>query len=497
MRRWLATTVTTAAISAAALSGCGSSDRLPRASSPLAAPAKPAPLPTAARPWSTVASHDLPDAAPTQSAGLRFSSGGGSTLSWDPPSRDEGAPAVGLRVATVGPNGTPGRSLRIPRSLASGPQIDRAGRARAATFDYDPGSGASGGLGLTTVPADGSRPKTIPVDQGFSELGTFRAAIGPSGMIAMAWIEYTRYDEDSEWVGARIRIAFAPAGTERFGEPTTLASTDRAVDPYENDVALAFGSDGQVAVAADGIAFRGGTRDGLLVWTGRPGAIRGPMVADPGSTRNLAVAVTSSGRAMVAWSLQGGGEEASTGYVVKAASIAPGANRVGSAQTLDPGSLKAFGGWGFSLVTGRDGSAVLAWTGVGRKSYPASVVTAGADGRFGPPQRLTTNGEVGSVAIREDGAAIVTVGPSDTHPADTFDRDPDDELRAVAYVRPAGATRFGAAERLPMPKGPQGRGALVPGPAFDPATGRPSIAYVVAGTQGTPARLVIVTRDKP
>jgi hypothetical protein len=118
------------------------------------------------------------------------------------------------------------------------------------------------------------------------------------------------------------------------------------------------------------------------------------------------------------------------------------------------------------------------------------AATADPRGRFAPAQALAASGAVGGVAVRADGAAIVTW-------ADSLGDQVTDQ--AMAAVRPAGAEAFGAPEPIAAPD--------VAGPpvvAFDPATGRPTAAWPArpAGRDpslgiATTAVLRVATRTAP
>src|SRR5204863_187400 len=78
----------------------------------------------------------------------------------------------------------------------------------------------------------------------------------------------------------------------------------------------------------------------------------------------MASAVTGRGRVVVAWGTQDGGEQADRPWIVRAATLAPGARRFSKAQTLDPGQGIGEAVGAVVLAVAADGRATAA-----RRSY--------------------------------------------------------------------------------------------------------------------------------
>jgi hypothetical protein len=198
---------------------------------------------------------------------------------------------------------------------------------------------------------------------------------------------------------------------------------------------------------------------------------------------------------LVAWGTQNGGEEAGRPWIVRAATLAPGAHRFSAAQTLDPGRGINRPIGVVALAVAANGRATAAWSGVRRTSYadlsfPVTTATSDRAGRSAHATEIAPFGAVGGLAVRADGAAIVT-----------WARTAGQVLtgEASAAVRPAGALSFGAAEAIADPDV-----ASPPTAALNPITGSPTVAWAARPNGvdpsmgvGRTAVLRFATREAP
>ncbi len=473
----------------------------------LAAPA------TALAGWSAPA--DLgPPADYALSPALAFAPAGGGLLGWRVRAQPSGAGGLpnainivagghndGIqgRLSALGAGGTPGAVRTVADTLAAGPVLDRRGRGlvlRTRVLGSDPNGNRRVRLWWSEVGPGGALGRRVPLATATLTHDP-ALAMDADGDALAAWAEYrppaTRLQL---WGRYRVRAAWRPAGG-RFGAPVTLFDTQAIDFEHLGAVTAVVGPGGAAAVVfADAHETRHGERREVYAWT--RGCRRGfgrTLAAGPHSGyAQTAAAMTAAGRLVVAWGTQDGGEEANRPWIVRAATLAPCARRFSRAQTLDAGGgISAAEG---DVVAAADprGRATVAWSAVrGRGAsltFPVMTAAAGADGRFAAPQELAPSGAVGGIAVRADGAAVVTW--ADLVRYQTTDR-------AMAAVRPAGATAFGAPEPIAAPD--------VAGPpvvAFDPATGRPTAAWPArpAGRDpslgiATTAVLRVATRTAP
>jgi hypothetical protein len=189
---------------------------------------------------------------------------------------------------------------------------------------------------------------------------------------------------------------------------------------------------------------------------------------------DLSAEMARTGRAVVSWGTQDGGEEAGMPYRVRAAIRAPGAATFGRAQLLDPGGGVVERPMGApELGVGPDGSATLAWSNLAGGLNPVRVSTAGPTTRFRPAGQVAPNGAVADVAVRSDGTALML------WTAFAPELDTDNQIQAA--VRPVGALAFGAAENVSALE----LGQLSPArAAFDPTTGRAAVVWSRLGQPG-------------
>jgi hypothetical protein len=261
------------------------------------------------------------------------------------------------------------------------------------------------------------------------------------------------------------------AGGRGFGRPVTLLTTQALDYEHNGAVSAAIGPGGRgVIVFADVRERPGRDRRLVLAWThgSRGGFSRTLVVGPHAGFARMACAVTDSGRVFVAWGTQDGGEEAGRPWIVRAATLARGARRFSKAQTLDPGRGINRPVGVVALAVEADGRATAAWSAVRRTSYadlsfPVTTATSDRTGHFARATEIAPFGAVGGLAVRADGAAIVT-----------WARTVGEVLtgQASAAVRPAGAPSFGAAEAIADPDV-----ASPPTAAFNPMTGSPTVAW--------------------
>jgi hypothetical protein len=443
----------------------------------LAAPAQ------AAAPWSEPI--DLgPPSDYVQAPRLSFSPAGSGLLAWLVRMGGEpgavGGALVGQndgyagRIAPLGARGTLGPVRALPDSVAAGPAVDATGRGLVLRT-----------LALSTD--DNGRRRYRMTWSNLSRTGTVgRAhrlvtatmtnppalAVGARGDAVAAWNEYRPPASPRDlWGRFRIRAAWRPHGGS-FGPPVTLLDTQALDYEHNGAVAAAIGRSGRaVVVFADARERPGRDRRAVLAWTRDARHGFGPrLVAGPhAGFARMAAAVTDRGRVIVAWGTQDGGEEANTPWVVRAATLASGARRFSRAQTLDPGHGIDYAVGTVVLAVAADGRATAAWSSVRRPTpadlaFPIMSATSDATGHFGPAAEIAPDGIVGGLAVRGDGAAIVTWIRTLSHGPTTG--------QATAAVRAADATTFGAAETIADPDV-----ASPPTAAFDPVSGSPVVAW--------------------
>jgi hypothetical protein len=442
----------------------------------LAAPAQ------AAGPWS--APVDIgPPSDYVEAPRLAFSAAGTGMMGWQV--RMGGAPgAVGGplvghndeysgRIARLGARGALGAVRALPDSVAAGPALDATGRGlvlRTLAVSTD----ANGRRRYRMTWSNVSRNGTVGRARALATATMTdppALAVGARGDAVAAWSEYRPPAGRRElWGRFRIRAAWRPRGGS-FGRPVTLLETQALDYEHNGAVAAAIGRGGRaVVVFADARERPGRDRRAVLAWTRdvRRGFGRRLVVGRHAGFARMAAVVTDRGRVIVAWGTQDGGEEADRPWVVRAATLAAGAGSFSRAQTLDPGHGVGYAVGRVVLAAAADGHATVAWSGVRRLaptdvSFPVMSATSDAAGRFAPATEIASTGIVGGLAVRADGAAIVTWARPES---------PVPTGQASAAVRLAGATTFGAAEAIADPDvaGP-------PAAAFDPVSGSPVVAW--------------------
>jgi hypothetical protein len=377
----------------------------------------------------------------------------------------------GGRIALLGSSGAPGRPRALPDSVAAGPALDRSGRSvvlRTLVLSCDPDCAyRRKRLTWSAVSRRGAVGRAHPLATA-TLIGPPVLAVDARGDALAAWIEYRPPARQTAPAGSfRIRAAWRRPGAA-FARPVTLLVTDAL--PFPAAVTGAIGRGGRaVVVFADGRE----ARRVLLAWThGARGGFSPARVVGPhkGFTRAVA-AVTDRGRVIVAWGTQDAGEEADVPWTVHAATLAPGSPRFSAAQTLDPGQGVSRPVGEIALAVGPNGPATVAWSAVRRTSgtnlaFPVMTATSDGAGRFRRASQLTQVGAVGGVAVRADGAAIVAWATGEVVADSVLTN------QAFAAVRPDRTGAFGAPEAIADPDV-----ARPPSVAFDPLTGRPTVAW--------------------
>jgi hypothetical protein len=385
-------------------------------------------------------------------------------------------------LATLAPAGTLSERGSLPDHLAAPPVMLPGGRVALLREPIVSDTNAvprrirlSLSVGSIARPVPRGRPRRVAAYTRVpSDVGPGPAmAVGPRGRLAIVWMAY----RGDEFGGGHFRVRLAvrrPDG--RFERTRTVASGALQSDRTTNSVAVAFGARRDIVVAYE-LSRPAPGRPQIIVRTLRRGRrFDRPQVLGPhAGLVELEVQASPTGRAIVAWATQDGGEQADTPSVVRAAIRAPRARRFGPTRVMDPGD-------GIERVPGRlclamapDGSAVLAWSNVrGRYpdwTFPARVAIADAGADFGPVTELAANGGVAEAVARGDGAMLVSWtrpyllnAPPQTH----------------AALRAGPGQSFGPPELI-AESSPQigfDRGVEA---AFDPRTGRPSVVWIASG----------------
>ena len=435
----------------------------------------------AAAPWSAPLTIGPPSNG-SEARGLAFGPSGTGLLSWRLGETSFVAPIAG--------SGALGKARPLPADLAAGAALipDRTSGssrgARAIVFlhrSVKPGPTLPGQMypqsrsriSWAYVAADGAlgRVRTLWTANSLTNslAGVVRLAVNASGEAIAAWKE-----ED------RVVATWRPAGGS-FKPPITLWKGPTAQYP---DLTVAIGADGRAIVVAAGAIVRARMR------TRRKGFGPTMTAGRGGGVVNATVAISNVGETVVVWGSQDGGEQADKPWVVRAARLARGGRRFSATQTLDPGSAAARPEGRIALAFTPGGRATVAWSAVGaRNTFPVMAATAASRRRFGPAQVLASSGAVGAIAVRADGAAVIAwsrlVGSQ--QPVQVF-----------GSVRVPNVPAFGAPEQI----GDLEMGFFPPIVAFDPASGRPTVAWgsrppmTVLGVYD-PATIHVATRTAP
>ncbi len=421
----------------------------------------------------------VPDGA--QAGGARIAYGGeGTTLVDWATAATAPDTAVASSVLTIGPDGTRRPVVALPWSIAAPPVVD--GNGAGLLLGGPKSTFTRRGLGWASVTSGAVGP--------WQKLTTANVVGDPSlsvnrrGDAVAVWVE-----ERGE--SRRVRAAVRPAG-KRFRAPVTLVPFVADSSEHLASVASAVASNGRVLVAVSGLV--AGSRVAAWVGTVKVGFGGRLAVGSQENSSNVGTTITTDGRALVVWGSQRAGIEAHSPWVVRAASLERGAQKFGRVQTVDRGGIEAFRHGPVRVVRGPKGTATAAWGTAGEMSGSVRVAASTRTGRFGAFDDIAGSSSFSGLDVRSDGVAVVTwqsvsSTPSPLGGAFTF-------YTLGAALRPAGGS-FGAVESLGSADvaafGPSFGHALAK-PAFNPRTGRPSVAVVVHDGPGTPPVLEIRTR---
>ncbi len=461
----------------------------------------------AAPPWSPPRDISAPVAVVSGNS-IEFGADGTALLSWTDSSNVAGQPtrAATARLAALLPGGSVEDRARLPGVEGLQAQVfgrnrtvvlrerrsepDRLGRRMRVRLDASFGTTAGPLLARTRrVAAFWAYPG-----------GGGRGALATSdaGEVAVAWIDLDRRLARDPFLQIyRLRHTVSRAG-RRFGRPRTLARFSLPTGDL-GTVAAAYGRRGELLVAYGAGRRVGDDVRSYVAARVRPGPGRrfgrpqrvGPRLEQFG----LAAAAAPNGRMALVWGTQDGGEEAERPWVVRAALRSPG-RRFGAPTVLDPGETDERVPGGIRLAMARDGAATAAWgnvRGLGRDVvYPVRTATALPGAGFGPVSTLAATGVVGSVSAAPDGRMLVSWSTA----LDNFVPPGAAQSDVFAALQPAGAPAPGPPETVSAPEFED----FVPAAAFDPLTGRPTMAWP-AGVR-TPfllgfeqARMQLATRE--
>lgn len=461
---------------ALALAGCGEQQR-------------------ASAPPSTWSAKQYPAAgAAGGRATLGVGADGASTAAWVAAAESK---RVRAGVTEVSPSGATISSRVVRGAPIDAPVAGGVGAPGAiATLGTD-GSVDAAGLWVTQLSDGGTNGATTELVAPSTEMGNAALASGPDGSAVLAWFERGVPNKGV----ARLRVASRSArGT--WSAPVTLQQGGAPLAWNSPCVAVAIAPGGDAIVAARTLQE---DKAGLLAWRSRDGKIGAPVEFAPKAFPSvLRAAITTSGAAVVAWSEQAIGFDVDTPMSVSAVSLGTGSAPAGDVQTIDPGTLPERPEPGLELVTSPTGGAILAWTQRDKAGTHVSVATSDGAGRFSTkPQVIPGLAGVGGLAVRPDGAALLTAG-----------RVSDDGAQSavVSWLRRPGDSTFTALDTVPVPNaalvapfdtsGSVDPGSvhreefsrIVPGPAFDPKTGDALVAFTTGRSRAGSAPVLTVLR---
>lgn len=351
-------------------------------------------------------------AVPLAAAALFLVAPATSAAPWTPPVT-VGPAGMELYGAVSGASGTlaAGYGVRGGTDLVPVTPAGRGGRTRRAGTVIGVGAFADRAVFLRS--SDGGRRVGLSVgDLGAGSLGHERVlhrgssadaslAVGPGGQTLVALGVDGDEEDGDELQNERVRLTWSTDRRRRRWRSLPLPGRtdvlDMAVDARGTAILLLQrGQADETPVTARTLDLRRG-RLGPERTLDRPNRdwLWGSIATD------------ATGRAVLAWGAQDGGEEADRRMVVKAAFRRRGTDRFGAAQTLDPGgAIERTAGGPYAAMDGA-GNATVAWSqtiddpadpaGGETQSVPRAS-TAVADRPFGRFRTLLPQGTVGDAA---------------------------------------------------------------------------------------------------
>ena len=413
---------------------------------------------------------------------IGFGADGTALLSWsEHGTTPGGAETVQTRFASRRHDGSVVQGGTLAGSLLAPPLV--YGRNRTVVLRAQPRTTPTGrtrtrldvAFGTTARPL-GSRFRRVADFQTIGDWEAPALAVAENGEVAVAWTEFRQGPQQNEFDGRHgVRVVFGRAG-RGFGRSRTVAAF-----PYLNrdsqTVAVAYGGRGELVMAYS--IGRRTARSPLAVAARVRRAGRAFGRAQVLGTRrengSLAAAIAPSGRAVVVWGSQDGGEEVHSPWIVRAA-IRPPKRRFDRAATIDPGDAPSRADKRLAVTVAADGSATAAWGNVRGSEpsaqFPVRTATAPAAGGFGPITQLAETGIVGSAVAATDGTTLVTwtnatprYGPPGPVPGDV-----------LAALRFPDAPALGPPETVSSSELDE----AAPAAAFDPLTSRPTVIWPAA-----------------
>lgn len=364
----------------------------------------------------------------------------------------------------------PSRAQRTLTTLAPPPAP--YAQTRAAYLRLRPDSDSDrnaprGDLGVSFGNTSGTvgRFRTLQRDVRISEIGItpnlsdYAIDANVRGQVAVAYVD-RRDDRDY------LRLALRAPGRE-VAAPRVIVGRGGRI----SDIALAYGEGGDLVIAYQR-AFR---EDGRLVRriearVERAGHSLG-AIQELGPSDGAAVvdaAMAPTGRTIVIWGEQDGGEEAAQPWTVRAAVRPAGPRSFREAAVLDEGVPGLGRRGGVHVTTAPDGTATALWSSTAtvpgdfNAAWPVRTATTDASARFAEPQQLDDSGAASDVVVTDDGTVFATWS--------TIVAEREDQV--LAATRPSGDA-FAAPEAVSDPGG-----ASEPALAIDPTTGRPTAVWI-------------------
>lgn len=414
----------------------------------------------AAPPWSEPSTVAAPRAT-VDSPALEFGRGGTAILAW----------AFSDEIVRLGEDPRTQLATRATTGAFT-PTRDVAGDLPDDVVAY--GSTRAALLRLDRLPARTGQTQRVRL--GVS-LGRTDGDVDPQRVLDEYVPATTHNSTARPAIDANDRGQIAVAYLERRGERTYLRLAERRPDRgfrrprvvrgsgQLTHVDVAYGEGGDLVVA-----YRRGER--LEARVQRAGHALGD-VRDLGPADDITsidTAIAPTGRVVVAWGTQDGGEEPNTPFTVRATVAPAGTARFRDAVVLDSGGPAVRPRGDVAVDTARDGTASVAWSSIQGSyrtglAFPVLASITDARAAFGPPQILAASGATGDVAARGDGQFAVAWGslePGQQTPEGS---------RVLASVRPPGGA-FAAAELV----ADEGANADVDAD-YDPRTGRPTVVW--------------------